>query len=278
MRLHRSTATSSPLFAGVKKAVVSVTAVAILAFSIRVGAAQDQPSVPDQTVMPPPEQTPAMQPLQGSVEQTRREKRETSLKGGANSSEQPGLTGGAQSGPEGILQPSGPGAYGTPNGQPMQGYAGQNPFPLSASGDPDEFDQQLQIDWDAWRNRLIQAIQMSTLAKINVHNDVNFVLDPRRRMMVSRYPLGLSAWYSCDVLPNGRIINIRLTQSSQFPSFDQALMQSIWELQGNSILVYPRGSRRQSVTQEASVRTAGETQTQNVQFGDVETQRTHHRR
>jgi hypothetical protein len=62
-------------------------------------------------------------------------------------------------------------------------------------------------------------------------------------------------------------------QSSQYPSFDQAVLQAISDLQGNRILVYPRGSRRQIVSQEASVITAAESQFQNFQFGDVERQR-----
>src|SRR5207253_363884 len=85
----------------------------------------------------------------------------------------------------------------------LQGGAGAND-PLSAgiNADPDANDQQLQIDWDRWRNNLMQAIQAGTLAKINVQNDVNFVYDPRSQMMLSRYPNGTSAWYSIDVLPD----------------------------------------------------------------------------
>jgi hypothetical protein len=157
---------------------------------------------------------------------------------------------------------------------PFQGSASQQaPMSLSAQNDPDASDQELQIDWDRWRNTLVQTIQMGTLTKINVHNDIHFVWDPRTQMMQSRYPNGVSAQYACDVLPNRRIINIRLMQSSRYPSFDQAVTQAINDLQGNRILVYPRGSRRQIVSQEASVITAAESQFQNFQFGDVERQR-----
>lgn len=234
----------------------------------------------------PPQQ---MAPLQGSVEQTHKN-RGTNLNGGIDANAQQPLTGGAQGYPSGPLTggaqgyPSGPlqqmvpatDAY--PGQPPMQGFAGQNPYALNASADPDEADQELQVQWDIWRNNLIHAIQLGALARINVHNEQNFVFDPRKRMMVSRYPLGLSAWYACEVLPNGRIINIRLTQPSQFPSYDQAVLQAINDLQGNRILAYPAGSRRQIVSQEASVKTAGETQIQNTQFGDVETQRHHKNR
>jgi hypothetical protein len=156
---------------------------------------------------------------------------------------------------------------------PLQGGAAQNPMALGAANDPDAGNQELEIEWDRWRNTLMQAIQAGTLAKINVQNDINFVFDPRTNMMVSRYPNGTSAWYAIDVLPDRRIVNIRLTSSSRYPSYDQAVLQAIQDLQGNSILTYPRGSRRRIVSQEASVKTASQASSQNYQWGDVERQR-----
>ncbi len=284
-------------YAAIRADIHGFLAAMVVSFMLTMPAGGQEPSAGD---IPPPqaeEQTgapianPTMQPLQGSIQQrsvhrnkggkTLNGEAENSgakaLTGGADRSGAP-LTGGAQGWPEGMLQPMGPGTSQDPGSGPMQGFAGQNPYPLNASGDPDESDQELQVQWDLWRNTLIHAIQMGTLAKINVHNNINFVLDPQKRMMVSRYPLGLSAWYTCEVLPNGRIVNFRLTQPTQYPSYDQAVLQAINDLQGNKILRYPKGSKRQTVTQEASVRTAGETQMQNVQFGDVETQRYHQQR
>jgi len=157
---------------------------------------------------------------------------------------------------------------------PMQGNAsGNNPLQANVFADPDAGNQGLDIAWDQWRNRLMQTIQANTVTRINVHDDVQFVWDPRTQMMQSRYPNGTSAWYSCSVLPNLRIVNIRITGSSRYPTYDQAVMQAINDLQGNPILQYPQGSRRQIVTQEASVRTAGESSSQNYQFNDVERQR-----
>lgn len=200
-------------------------------------------------------------PLEGRLEQN-------ALQGGAQGT---GLTGGAAGG----------GWAGNPQQPrmdqlrqaPLQGSAGQNPMTLGVFNDPDANNQEVLIDWDRWRNTLMQAIQSGTLAKINVHNDIHFVWDPRSQMMLSRYPNGTSAWYACDVLPNRRIINIRLTQSSRYPSYDQAVLQAINDLQGNNILTYPIGSRRQIVSQEANVKTAGQTQSQDFKWGDVERQR-----
>ncbi len=144
---------------------------------------------------------------------------------------------------------------------------------LGVFNDPDGNNQELQIQWDLWRNNLMQAIQAGTLAKINVHNDANFVWDQRQQMMVSRFPPGLSAWYYVEVLPDRRVVNVRLTQSSRYPAYDQAVIQAISELQGTGVLQYPYGSKRQIVSQEASVKTAGQTDSQYYHFGDVETQR-----
>jgi hypothetical protein len=149
----------------------------------------------------------------------------------------------------------------------------QDPLAGVAGNDPDANDQELQIQWDLWRNTLMNAIQNGTLAKINVQNDVHFVLDPAKQMMVSRYPNGTSAWYAIDVLPNRKITNVRLTQRTRYPSYDQAVLQAINDLQGSSILTYPAGSKRQLVSQEASVKTAGESSSTDVKFGDVEKQR-----
>lgn len=158
-------------------------------------------------------------------------------------------------------------------GFPMQGGAYQNQnAPLQGNLDEDSANQELQIEWDRWRNNLQREIQNNVIALINVHNDVNFYFDQRQQMMVSRYPLGISAGYSCDVLPNKQIINIRITQSSGIQPYDQAVYQAIANLNGKNTLRYPKGSKRQIVNQQASIGTATSNQYQNFQFGDVERQ------
>ncbi len=214
-----------------------------------------------ETIIAPIDPPAFKKPLQGSVEQS-------GLQGGTQSRTLPGgVQGGNWTGDQqrGLTDQSRTG--------PMQGSASQSPMALNAMNDPDSGDQELQIEWDSWRNNLMQTIQQGTLVKINVQNDINFVWDARAQMMLTRYPNGVAAWYSCAVLPNRKIVNIRLTQSSRYPSFDQAVLQTLNELQGNKILVYPRGSKRQIVSQEASVQTAATSQSQNFQFGDVERQR-----
>lgn len=207
-------------------------------------------------------------PLQGGVEQEETLKNQPLQGGAQGGGDSTGLQGGAD-------QWSGAAQQGTMGtGAPLQGgAAGGDPLTMGVNNDPDANDQELQIEWDRWRNNLMQAIQDGTLQKINVQNDVNFVFDASKNMMVSRYPNGMSAWYSIDVLPNKKITNIKLTTRSKFASYDQAVLQAINDLQGKPLLTYPAGSKRKIVSQEASVRTAGESSSQEYKFGDVERQR-----
>lgn len=190
------------------------------------------------------------------------------LQGGAQDADAQPLTGGLQVPGDpmqaGVAQPA-------PLGTTLQGDTSQNP-PLQGKVDDDSANQELLIEWDRWRNNLQRAIQNNVIARINVHNNVNFYFDQRQQMMVSRYPLGISAWYSCDVLPDKTIINIRITQSSGVQAYDQAVYQAIADLNRNNTLRYPKGSKRQIVNQQASIGTATSNQYQKFQFGDVEHQ------
>lgn len=192
------------------------------------------------------------------------------LRGGAQDGYGQPLNGGLESNvfPVGTMQAGA--AQSAPMGV-LQGGANQGP-PLQGNLDADSSNQELPIEWDRWRNNLQRAIQNNVIARINVHNNVNFYFDPRQQMMVSRYPLGISAWYSCDVLPNKTIINIRITQSSGIQAYDQAVYQAIADLNGSNTLRYPKGSTRQIVNQQANIGTATSNQYQNFQFGDVERQ------
>lgn len=197
--------------------------------------------------------------VQGDVQDTtlNGDAQNTLLEGGA------GDWGGQLNGQQGSMDQS----------QNLQGGAsGNGPLTGGASEDPDD-SPELSIEWDRWRNTLMQTIQSGVLANINVHNDVHFVWDPRTQMMQSRYPNGTSAWYAINVLPNRKIINIRLTQNSQFPTYDQAVFEAINRLQGNKILQYPRGSKRRIVAQEGNVSTSPQSSFTNYNFGDVERSR-----
>ena len=224
------------------------------------------------------------EPLQGGLTETqylkehkkkqkklnaRTDTEDGTLQGGAQDSAGQALTGGLESNPGGQMQAGV--AQPVPWNPTLQGGSKQNP-PLQGNLDSDAANQELLIEWDRWRNNLQRAIQNNVIARINVHNNVNFYFDQRQQIMKSRYPLGIFAWFSCDVLPNKTIINIRITQSSGVPAYDQAVCQAIADLNGSNTLRYPKGSKRQIVNQQASIGTATSNQYQKFQFGDVEHQ------
>lgn len=139
-----------------------------------------------------------------------------------------------------------------------------------ASQDPDAADQELMIEWDRWRNRFLHAIQSGMQEKLNDPSEANLRWDPRTRMMVSRFPLGTVAWFACQVTPDRRIVNAKIVHTSGFPGYDQAVLDAIHDLQGSSILRYPRGSRRKIVSQVAGIKTAETAEFRYHKFGDVE--------
>lgn len=210
---------------------------------------QQQQFTPDSTQRAPLEGSVDLNSMQGDAQNT-------VLEGGA------GNWGGQLNGQQGSVDQSQP--------QNMESGATNNGALTGGVSEDAAEGPELSIEWDRWRNTLMQTIQSGVIANINVHNEANFVWDPRTQMMQSRYPNGTSVWYYVDVLPNRKIINIRFTQSSQYPTYNQAVFQAINSLQGNKILQYPRGSKRRIVAQEGSVSTSPQSSFTNYNFGDVE--------
>jgi len=91
---------------------------------------------------------------------------------------------------------------------------------------------------------------------------------------VMRFPLGTTAWFSCQVTNDKHIVNLKLMHSSGFPNFDEAVLKAVKELEGSAILRYPSRSHRQIVSQVAGIKTSESSQPQYFHFGDVEKYRT----
>lgn len=161
-----------------------------------------------------------------------------------------------------------------PRNEPLQGSATKDDLSAGVSGsDPDAGDKELQIEWDRWRNRLLHAIQSGMQESLNNPSEATLRWDPSKQAMVSRFPTGTVAWFSCQVTPDQRVIHIKLLHSSGYPGYDRAVLDAIDALQGSSILRYPRGSRRQIVTQVAGIKTAEQAEYRHFKFGDVERHR-----
>jgi hypothetical protein len=139
--------------------------------------------------------------------------------------------------------------------------------------DPDVGNNELQIEWDRWRNRFLHAVQMQIQASVN-NPDPDMMprrrFDPMTGMVAPRFPLGTSAWFDCEVTNQGRIARVVITESSGFQAYDRAVIEGIRALEGTSLLNFPRASQRLSVRQEAGIQTAAQASNRYFNFGDVE--------
>lgn len=153
--------------------------------------------------------------------------------------------------------------------QPLQGSAAIDDSNL-ASQDPDLEDQELQVEWDKWRNRFLWAVQSGVQEVLNNPDESMLRFDPNKNAVVMRFPLGTTAWFSCQVTPDRRVVNLKLMKSSGFPGFDNAVIESVKNLEGTSILRYPKRSRRRVVSQVAGIKTSSSSEQQYFHFGDTE--------
>lgn len=153
--------------------------------------------------------------------------------------------------------------------KPLQGTAAVDDDALTKE-DPDAEDQELQVAWDKWRNKFLWSVQSSVQESLNNPDDAMLRWDPQRNVMLSRFPLGTVAWFSCQVTPDRHITKFKLLRSSGFPNYDKAVQNAVYSLEGSSILKYPARSRRPIVTQIAGIKTADSGERQFFHFGDVE--------
>lgn len=203
------------------------------------------------------------QGLQGSVEDSHNTMKP--LPGKVDDSQKPPLSGAVQDA-----------------GNPLKSLPGKSdPKPVlqgSASkdegADPDEQDRELMVQWDKWRNRFLWSVQSGIQEILENPTDATLRWDEQKQAMVSKFPLGTIAWFSCQITPDKQIVNLKLLHPSGYAGYDQAVLEAVRALQGSSILRYPTSSRRKIVTQIAGVKTAETGGYNYFKFGDVERQ--HH--
>lgn len=155
----------------------------------------------------------------------------------------------------------------------LHGNASDSAANLGAEEDPDRADRDLMVEWDRWRNRFLRAVQMQIQAGVNhpdFDDDPRARFDPRTGMIMPRFPLGTEAWFSCEVTNDKRIRHLKIIRSSGTPAYDKAVLEGVRALEGTSILIYPAGSHRIIVSQEAGIRTSDHADYQYHHFGDVE--------
>lgn len=181
------------------------------------------------------------------------------------------LSGNAEDSGDGTLR-SGTGQQDQTKG-PLEGKAEIGEGALTGQ-DPDVDDQELQIEWDKWRNRFLWAVQSGVQEALNNPEDQMLRWDPQQNIVVMRFPLGTVAWFTCKVTNDRRIADMKLMHPSGYPGYDRAVINAVRSLDGTSILRFPKRSRRQFVTQQAGIKTSDSGERQFFHFGDVERYRT----
>lgn len=140
--------------------------------------------------------------------------------------------------------------------------------------DPDMDDAELQVAWDKWRNKLLWAVQSGVQESLNNPEDQMLRWDPQRQAVVMRFPLGTTAWFAVKINNSRHVESVKIMHSSGFPGYDKAVLDAVRNLEGTSILQFPKRSRRQFVTQAAGIKTSDQGGNQFFKFGDVERYRT----
>jgi hypothetical protein len=158
----------------------------------------------------------------------------------------------------------------SPEGGVLKGAAQKEGESGFAGEDPDSEDQELQVEWDRWRNRLLRAVLAGAMENLNNPDASDFRWDPVRQRVMAQFPLGTIAWFACDVTNDRRIKTLRLVKSSGYPNYDRAVLNAVRALEGTSILKFPSRSRRTHVSQAGGVKTSDSYQPQYFKFGDVE--------
>jgi len=168
-----------------------------------------------------------------------------------------------------------------PDLQAMNARPGSGKAPLKASAQmsgedqlqeegPEAADRELAVEWDRWRNRFLSAVQGGLQEDLNNPDDENLRFDPVSKRILLKFPLGTTCWFSAKVSNDRHIVSYRLMHSSGFPGYDKAVERAIRNLDGSSLLRFPKGSHRQVVTQAGGIKTAESSEKQYFHFGDTE--------
>lgn len=199
------------------------------------------------------------------------------LQGGVKHEESSGALSGNAEDDDADLQ-AGQGQFG--KGQPLNGQADDGGGPLQGNAqddganlttdDPDLDDQELQVEWDRWRNNFLFAVQSGVQERLNNPEDMNLRFDRRTGMMLPKFPLGTMAWFDCIITKDRQIKDLKIVNSSGFKGYDKAVLDSILDLDGTRLLRFPKKSKRNFVRQDAGIKTAAQGGRQFFNFGDVE--------
>lgn len=151
--------------------------------------------------------------------------------------------------------------------KPLKGNAAKE------SGDPDEQDQELMVEWDRWRNRFMRAVQLGVQEMVNNPDPEDYErprYDAQTGRLSTRYPMGTGTAFSCMITKDGRILHLEVIEPSGFTKYDRIVLKAVRQLEGTRLLNFPKMSQRSNVTQAARIKTAQTADFQYHKFGDVE--------
>ncbi len=153
----------------------------------------------------------------------------------------------------------------------LKGAADYSNLNGNASSDPDAGDRELQVKWDLWRNRFLWAVQSNMQSQSANPSETMMHWDPTLQRVVSGFPVGLTAWFACEVTDTGQIIHLKIMHSSGVPYFDNAVLRAVYALQGAPLLRFPQRSKRRIVSIAAGIKSVSHAQPRKYyHFGDVE--------
>lgn len=134
-----------------------------------------------------------------------------------------------------------------------------------------EESKEIGIEWDRWRNKFARAIWKRTNQKLAGGDAI----------MIGRYyikygnnpkldfPQGVMAEVACDITSDRRVNNVRVVSSTGVSQFTQLVVSSFEELNSKSVLEFPKGSQRQCVSMNVTMK-MGTGQFHETKFDDVE--------
>jgi hypothetical protein len=137
--------------------------------------------------------------------------------------------------------------------------------------DPDIAKNDVLVQWDGWRNRVVHAAWTNWGKKLDGGGlSVGTFKMNLATKRITKFADGTRATFSCLVTRNCRLQDLKITETSGDQQFDDLVLASVRSLEGKSVLRFPSDSNRNAVTISCAFR-IGKTQFRPHQFNDIET-------
>ncbi|MBZ0188697.1 MAG: hypothetical protein K8F91_20795 [Candidatus Obscuribacterales bacterium] len=128
------------------------------------------------------------------------------------------------------------------------------------------------IEWDKWHNKVRRSIWKKFCILLSGGDAIMFgnTVYKLGNLPVPRFPQGTGATYAFTVNERRKISDLRIVASSGNSKLDEILIRSVKSIDGKSVLKFPKGSRRNSVTVSQKLVTTRHGKFADRSYGDVE--------